>query len=60
MEEEESGEGAREGMGRASRAQARVPMPTAARRIAKRRRISVQRKVGSSAYIACRDGRAMI
>ena len=40
-------------------AHAVVPMPTMARRMARKRRMAFQRKVASSAYIAEREGRAM-
>lgn len=41
-------------------AHAVVAMPTRARRMARMRRIAFQRKVESSAYIAEREGRAMV
>lgn len=41
-------------------AQAVVPTPTMARRTARKRRMGFQRKVASSAYIAEREGRAMV
>ena len=41
-------------------AHAVVAIPTMARRMARKRSIAFQRKVASSAYIAERDGRAIL
>ena len=41
-------------------AHAVVPMPMMARRMARKRRMAFQRKVASSAYMAEREGRAMV